>query len=271
MLKLIISVFFIFLFQNLYCQSRQIKKETNIKIDYLFKIYWQGKIRRDTFITEYLPDGSPKEWPTYLPPLSSIKFSTLDSTKIMVSSPNYIHKILYWSDSSTVNIYTKISQKSFCQINVQDKDTLQIREAYFKDKVNPKFNFEKIEVAIDEFNPFKVICNFEDSRLAKVFIQEKNGFTDSLKISIHPKKKNYEKFIFNDATNEWFLAEKVIFKKRKKIIWETDYHDYHKKYFTSNRVQHFNKYNNLVKEYTYDDFSLLIHESFYFYEYYKKK
>lgn len=268
MIKLIISILLILQFQNLYSQSPKVKKKTVIKNDYYFKIYSDGKIRIDTFIIEYEQNGNQKKQPKYLSSIPPIKIVFLDSTKIINSDKNLVHKREFWSDSTTINIFTITSENTISKISIKNKDTIKIRKVYFEGKAPPEFRLQKIESLINRFSPYQLTLKFENAKKTTIFIREKSGFSDSLKISTFFTKNNYEKSIYNPEKREWFVKEKVILKKRKKIVSETFYHEDHKQYFTSKRVLYFNKYNQLIKETEYDHYSFLVNESHYDYEYY---
>ena len=263
-----ISFLFFTLNINLLSQQPVLKKKTSIKKYYY---YTTPKPSIDTFIEKFTPEGVPTPIPKYYVSIDESKISRLDSTRSHQLSNSILLTKRFWSDSSIDSILCETSEKSINILSINNHDTVYIRKALFLKKKQKNFDFRVFEeiLANEVYFPYYLRLSFEDKHKIKCEVRYQNGKVDSFKITSLNPQKTYEIEAYNLEKKEWYVKEKVIKKKRKKVIWQTFFHDYHKQYFTTNRIVNFNKYKQEIKEVEYDDYGILKAEELYFYEYYK--
>jgi hypothetical protein len=259
-----------------YERDVQIKKETKIvnTFDYDYikgeELYLskKGKVKTDTIIKEFNLDGTLKK--SYRSPYVTFsKIINLDSIVQISTENNFKHQREYWSDTTLIDIFTQNFGDSIIQIKTSGSDTIQINKSYFHKGKLVKCHNRDLRYSYGKFNEVityeKKTKNHEIAIIITTYYE--NGLTDTIKID-NNKKRN-KTFVFNSDKNEWFVKEKVKSKKRKIIIKETFYHDYHKMYFTTKITTIYNKYGLPISEIKYDTYLKHIEsETTYKYDYY---
>ena len=276
--KTAIMTFYILTFSFAYGQNPHVKKEIKITttFDYEYikedKLYLsnKGKVKQDTLITEFNQDG------TLTKPIKSTyvtysKTIQLDSL-VLINNNNILkHEREYWSDSTTIDIYTQIFKDSTVQTQLSKGDTIQLNKSYFENGRLTKCHNKDLRPGYSKFNQ---IINYnvqtENREVATIITTYyQNGLTDTIRIDNNNKSKVFKKLFYNHDKKEWFEKEKTQLKKRKKILWDTSYHNYHKMYFTTKTIINYNEYGLRISEEKFDTYLKHIDEkSTYEYEYY---
>lgn len=240
-----------------YKRDVQIKKETKI-------------VNTDTIIKEFNLDGTLKE--SYRSPYVTFSKTTyLDSIVQLLDENNFKHQREYWSDTTYINILTQNFGDSIIQVKTSSNDTIQINKSYFRKGQLIKCHNRDFRDSYGKFNEIityeKKTINHEIATLITTHYE--NGLTDTIKID-NNKKRN-KTFVFNSDKNEWFVKEKIKSNKRnrKRVIWETFYHAYHKMYFTTKTTIVYNKFGLPISENKYDtNLKHIESKTTYKYEYY---
>ncbi len=276
--KTIIPILIILTFSFAYGQKNQIKKETKIvtTFDYDYikdgKLYLskKGKVRIDTIFLEFNTDGTLKK--EYQNPSINIgKPFWLDSIVLLSTDKNIKYQREYWSDKTLIDICTQDFGDSIIQIKTMSSDTIQINKSYFYKGQLVKSHNRDLRDSYGQYNEIIIYDKKTKNReiATKITTYFKDGLTDTVRVDNNKKKKLYKTLIFNSDKNEWFVSEKTKYYNRKKVFWETFYHDFHKMYFTTKTTTIYNKLEKPVTETKYDTYLRHIEmKSNYYYEYY---
>lgn len=239
-------------------QHQKVKKATKITSNYDYtyfednKIYLskKGKVNYDTSITEF--DHNGKRISNEFNPNERIfKTITLDSSSVISETENEKHYRNFYSDTSVDDVFIYIFKDSIVKIKLVNGDTLQIEKIY---------NYKNVNKELKNFNNgfqrwIKIYEKANGNReVATIITTKYHGFTDTFRSEYYKRRNIIKKLVFNHDNGEWYEKEKMQFKKRRTIIWNTFYHDYHKKYFTTRKTVKFNKSGNPISEVTYDQY-----------------
>jgi hypothetical protein len=276
--QITILTFFILTFSFAYGQNPQVKKEikitTTFDYDYIKdgKLYLsrKAKVKLDTLISDFNQDG------TLTNPIKSSyvtfgKSVNRDSLVLISNSQNLKHEREYWSDSTSIDIYTQIFNDSTIQTQLSKGDTIQINKSYFQNGKLIKCHNRDMRYGYGKFNQIITYDTKTENREVATVITTyfQNGLTDTVRIDNNKKSRIYKTLVYNQDKKEWFEKEKTQLKKRKRILWETFYHDYHKMYFTTKTTINYNKYGLQISEEKYDTYLKHIEtKTTYEYEYY---
>ncbi len=231
-------------------------------------LYKKPLIITDTTVTEFNHDGSLK-YPD--PNVTWGKTIYLDSIVLISKNNDLTHEREYWSDSTSVNIYTQNFSDSSVQIKVFRKDTIQINKSYFRNGKLIKSDNRDLRPRSSKFKEIILYHVKTNNREVTTVITTsfQNGLTDTMKIDINKKRNIYKTLSYNYDKKEWFVNEKIKSGDNKKVVWETFYHDYHKMYFTTKTT--ITLYDNGLpeSEIVYDTYLKLTEQkTLYKYEYY---
>lgn len=257
-------------------QNPQLKKKVEIVMTYDYDYLEDGEfylskkplIKTDTIITEFNQDGSLK-YPN--PNMTWGKPIYIDSTVLISKNSDYKHEREYWSDSTSVNIYTQNFRDSSVQTKVFRKDTIQINKSYFKKgkliksdnrDLRPSYSKSKEIILYDVKTRNREVATV-------ITMSYLNGPIDTVKIDYNKKRRVYKTLVYNHDKNEWFVKEKIKSGNKKKIIWDTFYHDYHKMYFTTKTTINLDE-NGLPESKSVYNINLnhIEEKTMYYYEYY---
>jgi len=273
-----ILTFFILTFSFAYGQNSQVKKEikitTTFDYDYIKdgKLYLskKAKVKQDTIISEFNQDGILTN-PIKNPYVTFGKSVNRDSLVLISNGQNLKHEREYWSDSTSIDIYTQIFKDSTVQIQLSKSDTIQINKSYFQNGNLRKCHNRDLRPMYGKFNQIIIYDTKTENREIATVITTyfQNGLTDTIRIDNNSKTKVFKNLVYNQDKKEWFEKEKTQLKRSKRIEWETFYHDYHKLYFTTKTTIRYNKYGLPISEEKYDTYLKHIEtKTTYEYEYY---
>lgn len=252
------------------------KKKIKITISYDYhyskddKLYFskKGKEKRDTLITEFNLDGSLLH-PD--PEINWTKTIKIDSVVLISNMLNTRHEREYWSNTTFIDIYIQNSRDSIVQVKLIQNDTIQIHKSYFNKRVLVKTHNMNLRHGYGKYNELIYYDkNTNSTEIATVISTYfKDGLTDTIRIHNHKKRKIYKTLIYNPDMNEWYVKERIKYRKNKRVLLETFYHDYHKMYFKYKTTTKYNKYNLPVSEVIYDKYERVVDsKTKYQYEYY---
>ena len=272
--KTLILILFTLTFSFARGQNPQVKKEIKVvsKFDYNYtqdgKLYLsrKGNVKTDTIITEYNRDGTPLKQNPYV---TFGKTIILDSTVLISLDYNINHQREYWSDTTFIDVYTQNFVDSIIQTKTSKSDTIQISKSFFHKGQLVKTNNRDFRNNYGKFNEVVTYNKKTKSRevATRITTYYKNGLTDTIKVD--NKKKLYKTLVLNSDKKEWYVKEKTKYQGRKKVVWKTFYHDYHKMYFTTKTTTEYNKVGQLIAETVYDTYLRHIEKkTTYNYEYY---
>jgi hypothetical protein len=260
--QITILTFFILTFSFAYGQNPQVKKEIKITstLDYHYlkdgKFYLsrKAKVKQDTLISEFNQDGTLN--PIKKPYVTFGKSVNRDSLVLISNSQNFRHEREYWSDSTSIDIYTQIFKDSTVQTQLSKGDTIQINKSYFQNGSLRKCHNSDLRPSYGKFKQIIIYDTKTENREIATVITTyfENGLTDTIRIDNNKKFKVIKKLVYNQDKKEWFEKEKIQLKRRKRIEWETFYHDYHKMYFTTRTTISYNKYGLPISEEKYDTY-----------------
>ncbi len=276
--KTTLLILFILTFSSAYGQNPQVKKEIIIvrTFDYNYeqggRLYLSrtGSVKMDTVITEFNQDGTLKH-PYQKPYVAFGRTVSRDSIVLIMDRQNLKHEREYWSDTTSVDIYTQNFGDSIFHIKVLQGDTIQINKSYFHKGNLIKCHNRKLSDSYEKLNEIILFDtktkNQEIATVITTYFQ--NGLTDTVRIDNNMKRKVFKTLVYNQDKKEWFEKEKTQLKKSKRVVWETLYHDYHKMYFTTKTTTTYNKFGLPISNTQYDTY--LNHfelKTTYEYEYY---
>jgi hypothetical protein len=259
-----IFILIILTFSSAYGQKPKVKKEIKITstFDYNYIIDGKhylssiGKVMRDTLTTEYHQDGT-ISYQSNNPNLTFGKSVSIhrDSLILISNVHNLKHQRAYWSDATSIDIYTQIFPDSTVQIVLSKGDTIRINKCFsqngklikcYKRELRPGYYGSYDEIIIYDIKT-------EDREVATVMITSfPLGLTDTFKIDNNMKTKVYKQLVYNKYNKEWYEKETTQLKRRIKIKWETVYNHYSKMYFTTRTTINYNKYELPISEEKYD-------------------
>ena len=75
--------------------------------------------------------------------------------------------------------------------------------------------------------------NLDVSLRYSLFSEEGFFIADYIEDESITKRRIYKSLVYNHDKKEWFVKEKIKLGNKKKVVWDTFYHDYHKMYFTT--------------------------------------
>lgn len=273
-----ILTFFILSFSFAYGQNPQVKKEikitTTFDYDYIkdgeLYLSRKAKVKQDTLISEFNQDGILIN-PIKNPYVTIGKSVNRDSLVLISNSQNLKHEREYWSDSTYIDIYTQIFKDSTIQTQLSKGDTIQINKSYFQIGGLRKCHNRDLRPSYSKFNQIIIYDikneNREVATVITTYLQ--NGLTDTVRIDNNKKSRINKTLVYNKDKKEWFEKEKTQLKKRKRILWETSYHNYHKMYFTTKTTIIYNNYGLQISKEKYDTYLKHIEtKTTYEYEYY---
>jgi hypothetical protein len=276
-----ILILFIVTFSLAYGQKPKVKKEIKIttRFDYIYikdgKHYssTKGRVTHDTITAEYHPGGTI----SYQSNNPNLKFSNAvyrhrDSLIFIRNDSNFKHQRAYWSDSTTIDIYTQIFPDSTVQTQLSKGDTIKIKKWFFQNgklikcyrsELSPGYFGSLVEIIIYDIKT-------KDREVATVMTTSfPLRTTDTIRIDNNMKTRVYIDSVYNKDKKEWFEKKKTQLKKREVTKWETFYRNYDKIYITNKTTTHYNKYGLPISEEKYDTYLKRIEtKTTYEYEYY---
>jgi hypothetical protein len=255
--------FFILTFSFAYGQNPQVKKEikiiTTFDYDYIKdgKLYLskKAKVKQDTIISEFNQDGTLTN-PIKNPYVTFEKSFHRDSLVLISNSQNLKHEREYWSDSTSIDIFTQNFGDSIIQTKTSGNDTIQINKSYFHKGQLVKCHDRDFRESYGKYNEIITYEKKTKNREIAIIITTyyENGLTDTIRIDNNKKTKIFKTLGYNQDKKEWFEKEKTQLKRSKRIEWKTFYHDYHKMYFTTKTTIKYNKLGLPISEEKYDTY-----------------
>jgi hypothetical protein len=262
-IKTTILTLFFLTFSFAYGQNPKVRKETKITttFDYTYiidgKLYLskKGEITQDTLITEFNQDGTIEHSSNKQYVIFS-KYVEIDSIVLIKEINNLKHEREFWSDTTSVDVYTQNFGDSIFQTKISQNDTLQINISYFTEGTIVKCHNRDFRPGYSKFNEIILYDTKTENREIATVITTyfQNGLTDTIRIDNNNKRDVYKTLEFNNEKKEWFEKETIRWKKRKRIVKETFYHNYHKKYFTTKSTTKYNKQGYPISMIKYDTY-----------------
>ena len=225
----------------------------------------KGHVQADTIIYEYNMDGNLKEQDQN-PPTTSYYLGTMDT--------------LYWddttrhlrydsSDSTFVDLFWKNYGDSIIVTRISANDTVEINKSFFHKGRLIKSQELYLKDNFGKYNKIRLYDHKSKNRAFVTIISTKfkGGLSDTT--WLNNKKKIHKKIVFNEYNNECYVKEKIKYRNRKKIFWETFYNNAQKMYFTTKITTRYNKMQLPVSIINYDTYMHQVEtKTVYFYEYY---
>jgi hypothetical protein len=276
-----ILILIILTFSSVYGQKPKVKKEIKITSTYSYINAKDGKrntskvgtITHDTITAEYHQKGI-ISYRSNNPNLtfSNSVYKQRDSLIFIRNDQNFKHQRAYWSDSTSIDIYTQIFTDSTVQTQLSQGDTIKIKKWFFQH--GKLFKYYESEISPGYFGSMVEIIIYDiktkDREVATVMTTSfPLRITDTSRIDNNLKTRVFIQSVYNKDKKEWFEKKKTQLKKREDIIWETFYRNYDKRYVTTKITKRYNKYGLLISEEKYDTYLKRIEtKTTYEYEYY---
>ena len=254
---------------TLYAQTGKIKRTVmvtskydyyNYKYDSLKKKYvpengiWKPNVERDTVIWEY--NTVTKETVRIPTEDSNSRGYSRDSIVLISQTRSVKHQREYWPKPfKNRDIYTYTFKDSVIQMEISETgDTMRWRKEFFKrGRTSSIYFFE----GGNHSGPSLEVYRYESNN--KLFIKghiiktyEKRTKADTTFLGGNYWRKVYRKIDFTPEQNERYTVEKKIVYKRKIVEYNTFYHDYWKRYFTTKTVDYYKRDKEISKTIQYD-------------------
>ncbi len=215
----------------------------------------------DTVITEYDVRGQelhPRGITTYI-----------DSSVVVQKNGNCTHSKQYWSDSSILDTYLYVCKDSQILITMSAADTLMIEKQILRHgRVLRSYRHTSVRWGL--YDEEKIFC-INTRNLKKGITTEviNNGRPDSFRFADNRLLRTKRTFAYNTYMHRWYQNRKTKNMRHKQVEWETFYHSYFKKSFTTRTTTLFDQYGHLKEEIKYDmQQKYMTSRTVYQYEYY---
>ncbi|MBS1685476.1 MAG: hypothetical protein JSS76_11995 [Bacteroidetes bacterium] len=183
----------------------------------------------DTFITLYDRSG----WP--IDPHQQSAHS--DSIILLLDSGNFVHQLVYMSDSTRSEVFTYRYTDSVIKVHTFGEDSIMEKYYYKNDKL---FRSETIRSSIWDYRREYERTDYSRySPVRKISITHTShgsGWSDSIRTDKNKLTKIDKVFAYNKYKHEWYVENKIRERKNVRIVWTTWYHDYSHHYFTTKTV-----------------------------------
>jgi len=242
---IILLSFFLGSFNFANCQQRKTKSITEIAFDYSL-IGFGGNVRIDSTVILFDTLGNEINKNTSVE-IGNVKW--LISETVLASNENFKHTRNLFSDSSFHDVFHYNYKDSTIEYTLLNRDTIFKTAKYYKGK--------KLRRTVTERFPKGYYwADYEDEIILKNNIFKKQILETTSKtvdtnfikkITFNKISKTKKTYLYNSFEKEWYLSEKLRFRKYEVHKF---YHDYFKKYFGTKTRFKYNKYGDLISETT---------------------
>lgn len=193
-----------------------------------------------------------------------------DSSVVVQKNGNCTHRKQYWSDSSILDQYLYVYKDSQILITMSAADTMMIQSQILR--------HGSVLRSYCHITGIRWGRSDEETIFYKNTHNIKRGITNRSAGYGHPDSFRFYKnrmlqvtktFAWNSDTHKWFQDRKTKTVRTMRIEWETFYHSYFKRYFTTRTTSLFDPYGHTSEEVKYNMQRRYIEsKTMYEYEYY---